>query len=308
MSARHAETAAAAAFPGMELAEVRARAELQTRRDRKYLVRRDVFLAFLDRLADQGDWSILQIGGMRRFRYSSTYFDTPDLLTFRQHRQGRRRRFKVRTRSYLDTGACTFEVKLEGARDATVKQRREHPFALRDELTDDARAFLAEVLRAGYGVDPPGELIRTAVTAYWRRTLVQRSGTARITCDTGLVCRSEAAAVVADPGWVVVECKSAGPPTAADAVLADLGERPRRISKYCLAAAVLHPGLRANPWRRSLRDWFGTEDAESPPLPPARRRPETSRPRAAPGANKAPGVPVAPAVPAAPSEAGGRAA
>ncbi|MDA0563197.1 polyphosphate polymerase domain-containing protein [Streptomonospora sp. S1-112] len=307
MSARHAETAAAAAFPGMELAEVLERAELQTRRDRKYLLRREVFLAFLHRLADQEDWSILQIGGMRRFRYSSTYFDTPDLLTFRQHRQGRRRRFKVRTRSYLDTRTCTFEVKLEGARDATVKQRTAHPFDLRDELTEEARAFLAEVLRAGYGIAPPDELIRTAVTGYWRRTLVQRSGTARITCDTGLVCRSEAAEVIADPNWVVVECKSAGPPTAADAALAELGVRPTRISKYCLAAAVLHPGLRANPWRRSLRDWFGTEDAESPPLPPARGRPAAARtpvPRTR-GPHRAPGCGKAGAVPA---EAGGRAA
>ena len=51
------------------------------------------------------------------------YFDTPDLLSYRRPRCRRRRRFKVRMRSYLDSGLHFLEVKTRGPRGTTVKQR-----------------------------------------------------------------------------------------------------------------------------------------------------------------------------------------
>ncbi|QDP95969.1 VTC domain-containing protein [Microlunatus elymi] len=129
--------AAVADLPPITLAEVQATAELQQRIDRKYLLpvqRFDHWLHLLD-----GSVQVLQIAGRRTFGYESTYFDTADLLTFRQHRQGRRRRFKIRTRTYTDTDECVFEVKLEGRRDTTVKERMPYPVDFRDRLTDAAR-------------------------------------------------------------------------------------------------------------------------------------------------------------------------
>nr|WP_255430057.1 polyphosphate polymerase domain-containing protein [Streptomonospora sp. PA3] len=252
---------------------------MQTRRDRKYLVRREDCLRLFGALADRRDWAVLQIGGSRRFRYTSTYFDTPDLLTFRLHRQDRRRRYKIRTRSYLDTASSSFEVKLEGSRETTVKQRIAHPFDKRAELTAQARSFLVRALTEAYGTLPPAELAPAAETAYWRRTLVDLSGAARVTCDTGLVCTARGASAAADPRWAVVECKSAGGDSAADRILRALGARPLRISKYCLAVAVLHPGVRANPWNRALRTWFGRGAGEpGPPGPVALRAAEAAVP------------------------------
>ena len=66
---------------------------------------------------------MLDIDGRRVFGYESTYFDTPDCEQYRAHRQGRRRRYKVRSRSYVDTGLSMFEVKTKGLRGATVKHR-----------------------------------------------------------------------------------------------------------------------------------------------------------------------------------------
>jgi hypothetical protein len=56
---------------------------------------------------------------------------------------------------------------------------------------------------------------------------------------------------------VLVETKSPGSGGAADRALRELGLRPVRISKYCVAVALLHPGIRANPWHRTLRRYFG---------------------------------------------------
>ncbi|MDA8371224.1 MAG: polyphosphate polymerase domain-containing protein [Nocardiopsaceae bacterium] len=244
-------------FPGMGLEEVNARAGLQTRIDAKYLLTPDVCAAFLAGLAELGEWSCLEIDGQRRFRYASTYFDTPDLLTYRQHRQGRRRRFKIRTRHYVDTGYCAFEVKLKGAREATDKQRIDHPRAYADRLTGQARRFLEDVLRSTYRMSAPDSLAPAATTSYVRHTLVQRTGAARVTFDTGLVCTAPSGQrVEALPLWAV-ETKSDGSGGAAERLLWSLGARPLRISKYCLATAVLNPGLAANPWNRALHRWFG---------------------------------------------------
>ncbi|RNL85697.1 VTC domain-containing protein [Halostreptopolyspora alba] len=243
-------------FPAMDLAEVNARAGLQTRVDAKYLITPRTHAAFVARMAEEDDWSCLEIGGRREFRYVSTYFDTPDLLTFHQHRQDRRRRFKVRTREYADTGECAFEVKLEGARNSTAKERLPHQRAHAGQLTGRAWEFLEDVLRAAYRMPPPSRLAPAATTTYLRHTLVQRSGAARVTLDTGLVCGVDGRWVEALPMWAV-ETKSAAEGGTADRVLWSLGARPLRVSKYCMATAVLH-GIPANPWNRALRLWFGT--------------------------------------------------
>ena len=81
---------------------------------------------------------MLEIAGRRAFAYDTVYFDTGDLLTARAHVQRRRRRFKCRSRLYVDTEACAFELKTKGARGGTVK----HRIAYRHPVTSD-KAFAA---------------------------------------------------------------------------------------------------------------------------------------------------------------------
>jgi VTC domain len=128
---------AVAGLPAAGLAEVLERAALQARTDRKYLVPVERFAELVSRLPDR--YAVLEIGRLRGFAYESVYFDTPDLLTYRQHLQGRRRRYKVRTRTYLDSGDCMFEVKLKGRREQTVKARLPYPVADRARITPQAQ-------------------------------------------------------------------------------------------------------------------------------------------------------------------------
>ncbi|REE96389.1 polyphosphate polymerase domain-containing protein [Thermomonospora umbrina] len=245
----------AGALPPIDLLDMLARAELQVRLDRKYLVPAALCAEIVPRL--KGEYAALDIGGRRRFRYSSTYFDTPDLLTFRQHLQGRRQRFKIRTRSYLDSGECMFELKLAGTRDATDKRRMAYDITRRAMLNTDARSFLTDVLLSAYRMNAPEALGPSATTNYLRSTLVQLSGSGRVTFDAGLVCAWDGKSVYADPGLVLVESKSAHADTPMDRVLRAFRLRPLSISKYCVAIAVLHPEVRANPWHAALRTYFG---------------------------------------------------
>jgi hypothetical protein len=47
----------------------------------------------------------------------------------------------------------------------------------------------------------------------------------------------------------------------ADIALRSLGLRPVEMSKYCVAVALLHPGIRRNPWHRTLLRYFADATA-----------------------------------------------
>jgi hypothetical protein len=254
-AAARAVVAAAEMVDPIGLAELMELAELQTRVDRKYFVPAEVFCQLIGEVA--GQLRVLEIDGLRSFGYESVYFDTPDLSTYRAHLQRRRHRFKARTRTYIDSGLCMFEVKLTGARGETVKQRVPHPVEDRTELTDQALAHLADSLCQAYHQDVPAGIRPTLVTTYRRTTFVSRTGEARLTCDTGLVCLDVHNEVRDTGTHVLVESKAGtrGGSTA-DRVLRDLGVRPAAVSKYCVAVAALHPELPSNPWHQTLRRYF----------------------------------------------------
>jgi len=245
-------------------------AGLQTRVDLKYLVPVEAFLVLGDRLA--GHMHALDIGGLRTFGYESVYFDTRELDLYRAHLQGRRLRYKVRTRTYLNSGETMFEAKLKGGRGQTIKLRLPHPRGDRFDVTAPARAFLEDLLQAEYGVSVP-DLSPAMTTTYSRTTLADMSGGARLTCDVDLVysCSTRRTA----PGeHVLIESKSPTGRGLADAVLRELGIRPVQVSKYCAGLALLHPHLPANPWNRTLRRYFGYQgSAQGSSRPTARPEP-----------------------------------
>jgi VTC domain len=240
-------------LPGVPLTTVVASAALQTRTDRKYLVPLDRFAAFVALLPER--MAVLDIDQRRLFRYESVYFDTPDQSLYRQHLQGRRRRYKVRSRTYLDSGDCMFEVKLKGRRSQTVKVRMPYEVGDRHTITNDARSFLDRTLNDQYGLMSP-ELEPTLTTTYTRATLVDLRHGARLTCDVDLVCSGRGQVAAGATGHVLVESKSDGRDSTADRLLRGLGVRPVGLSKYCIGTALVDPAMPANPWNRTLRQYF----------------------------------------------------
>jgi hypothetical protein len=243
------------ALPQVDLPTLESGAALLTRVDRKYVVTLDTFERLVSALDDE--WSALEIDGRRLFGYSSVYFDTPDLLTYRAHLQRRRRRYKIRVRRYVDSDDCMLEVKYKGLRGITVKHRRPHLTCEQAELGDDGRGFVTECLRR-YDAPPVDALSPVVVTTNRRATLVSLSGTSRLTVDTDLTCGWGHSTTRLRPGHVVLESKVEGHASAVDRMLRALGERPAVISKYCVGVASLGLDLPSNPWRRTLRTYFDT--------------------------------------------------
>jgi len=242
-------------FAGIDLDELVAEAALMTRVDRKYVVTRNA----ADRVVETLDAGIrvLDMGGVRAFHYESVYFDTPDLLSFRMAAQPRRRRFKLRTRTYLDTRTAFLEVKTRGARSATVKDRVAYETGDRRLLTDEARGYAADALDAiGVPAVRADDLGVRLTTLYRRATFVSPDGSARSTIDTDLEWRDADGSALTTPEMAIIETKSGSAASAFDRALWRAGHRPVSISKYATGLAALHPDLPRNKWARLLRGPF----------------------------------------------------
>lgn len=242
----------ATALAPVGLDELTAAASLLVRRDRKYLVPAtslDWLLAGLEPGA-----RVLEIDGRREFGYESTYFDTPGLVSYLDAARGRRRRFKVRTRAYLDTDGCFVEVKTRGPRGMTVKAREPYGYDERDVLSLHAWAFAHAALDdAGVAAPVGATFAPTLVSRFERVTLLLPATSSRATIDTRLTWRTPGGHDErALPGVAVVETKTGSTPSSLDRLLWRAGHRPVRLSKYGTGMAALHPDLPAARWRRTL--------------------------------------------------------
>lgn len=237
-------------LPCISLDEVIELAELRTRTDRKYIVDDET----LDRLleAQAGSVSILDIDARRVFNYETIYFDTAELDLYRAAATSRRRRFKVRTRTYLDSGITVLEVKLKDGRGRTVKKALDYSLADRSELTVEGIQFVDDLIgRPGFAAT----LEPVLTTEYRRMTIVHESLQTRTTIDRDLLCTNTGGSTVT-MDKVIIESKSDQAASPIDRWLWKNGCRPVRISKCCTAMAAMQPELPSNKWHRTLKRHF----------------------------------------------------
>lgn len=237
-------------FRPISLDDLNARAALQQRVDRKYLISQAAFVRLARRLHD--DHRVLQIDGRRTSGYHSVYFDTRTLLCFREHVDGHRPRFKARTRHYTDTDLCHFEVKIRRPDEQMIKEQQPHDAARRDELTEQARTFLDETLRKGADRGAPDDL-QSALTTSFQRVTIASSDPARLTCDLQLRLRdADGRQAALRDDFLLLESKSPDGHSPADELLAQAGVEEVSLSKYRVGIALLQP--------------FGSGQDPDPPL------------------------------------------
>ncbi|UWF76716.1 MULTISPECIES: polyphosphate polymerase domain-containing protein [Microbacterium] len=246
------------ALPPISLPELNAQAALMNRVDRKYFVPRDTLAELIAALGTEA--RILRIAGRNRFRYWTVYLDTERFDFFRQHVQRRRHRFKVRTRTYCDSGGDVLEVKTKGARDLTVKHRIAWDPAVPWQQDEAGQAFVSRIT----GMDA-AQLRPVLHTLYRRSTLVL--GDQRITLDADLEFGT-AERRITGPDDILVETKTPAGASDLDRMLVRAGIRPHRVSKYCLAASILYPQLPGNDWARLRRTYWSLLPPTLDPPPP----------------------------------------
>lgn len=226
-----------------ELSEV----ALLNRRDTKFILSEEALPKLIDSLAKS--YRVLDIDSCREFRYQTIYYDTDDLNCYHQHHNGRKKRFKVRSRKYLDTSIQFDEVKCRAGTGDTVKHRlsREVPFksgietSFADLITDKT-------------VLEPEKLKHSVEVFYSRTTFASPELGRRITIDRDLRANGDSGEV-SFPGLIIAELKTPPGQEKYSAIreMRMPGIRRTGCSKYCLSVALLHQNIRKNMFKPKIR-------------------------------------------------------
>jgi len=231
-----------------------ARATLELLAERALLRRVDTkFIVGLEDVAKvlrivDNDYALLLAAERPIARYRTLYYDSPNYQSLVDHDRGRRPRYKVRVRHYVDRKLSYLEIKKKTNANRTQKVRREIPF-LRDHLTGEDRQLADE--RSNL---PGADLIPTLWTDFDRITLVGLRTKERVTVDLSL--RFEGRGKSAGfPQLAVVEVKQArfSPRSPIMLALRGIGARPLAMSKYCTAATMLLPCVSMRRYRSRVR-------------------------------------------------------
>ena len=225
--------------------------KLMNRTDTKYLTDEMTLVRILSAAAAAG-YRVLVTEGMRISPYDSIYYDTPGLKMFYDHHNRRLVRQKVRTRSYVNSGASFLEIKRKNNKGRTKKKRTGIPAAELMDFSADAAA--CEYL-ATHSWFTAGELSPVLETAFHRITLVNPDLTERLTIDTLLQFKNfRTGKETSLQNAVIIELKQDGRAySPMRSILLDLRVKPVRVSKYCIALTLTDPGAKSGRFKPKVR-------------------------------------------------------
>lgn len=212
---------------------------LQNRIDSKYILNEKEMARLLPCLLD--NYKILTIKDERIFSYENNYFDTVDLLFYRDHHNGYSNRIKVRSRRYVESNLYFFEIKKKEKVNRTNKHRVSL-INLDSDINDDKKALIQSFTRKELN-----DLQLILKNNFKRITLVNNEFTERVTIDFKLQFTDNDNEVNFD-GITVVEIKQSKT-TQVSALVSFLKEkniREQSFSKYIIGVISLRPEIKKN--------------------------------------------------------------
>ncbi len=192
-------------------------------------------------------FKVQTINSERSFYYESLYFDTENLKTYFDHHQGKRLRYKVRFRNYLDTGDTFLEIKNKRNFKRTDKRRDKFDFS--ELLKKEHEDFIDKI------VDIPASELKPAIwTKFKRITLAGKEYIERITIDQNIRF-SDKQKEIELPNMIIIEVKrnKNGDISPFTKILKELGIKPFGISKYILGNIMLNPKIKHNRFQNRVR-------------------------------------------------------
>jgi hypothetical protein len=193
------------------------------------------------------DVKALEIDGSVRFTYRTEYFDTSGRDLYRDHVQNKMRRYKIRERTYIDSGLSQLEIKARKGTTETHKLVLPNSQGLDENGIALIREYLSEVLskRASLGAwkkqsnRMPTELVSSAITEFMRITLLRPSCSEKITIDLNLHLQVNNESITSEPDVALVEVKSSTAKSFTVSQLRRLGFSSIKFSKYACAIDLL---------------------------------------------------------------------
>jgi hypothetical protein len=195
----------------------------------------------------QSDYSILEIKDAALQPYHTLYFDTPDFENYFNHHNGKRPRFKIRMRKYLNSGNTFLEIKEKDNKNRTIKSRKE----IRDiatNLSPEHYQFIREIYAPGFVPLKP-----VVWNRYNRLTLVNKYSLERVTIDLNYIAFNENGFISWNE-FAIAEIKQGSRilNTRFYQAMKSRYFKPVNFSKYCISMALLTPQLKANRFKVNI--------------------------------------------------------
>lgn len=194
------------------------------------------------------DYMVLQIDEKDLMSYRTVYFDTPDNRMYKDHHNGKKERYKVRKREYLDTGLKFLEVKHKDNKGKTKKKRIEIQTSL-DQIYPEEYEFLSKHI-----IYDPSLLKSVLGNTFKRITLVKNDMSERCTLDS-VICFDFNNKQNEMKDFSVAELKheSGAPNSILQKALMNCGAREIGFSKYCTGRVVVNNNnLKTNLFKQKM--------------------------------------------------------
>lgn len=218
---------------------------LMSRIDNKYVFPYSQLGQIIDAVREE--YNILEIENKKLMRYSTLYYDTHDFSLYRMHHRGKLNRYKIRERTYLDTGISFIEVKYKTNQLKTIKTRTQV-----EEIDSGFDTKKGEFISDVSNID--AQLLEPKLWVnYQRATLVSKAKNERATIDIGLQYEfNERKKKFED--LVIIETKreSSIKSTPMMAALKLMQIRPEGFSKYCMGITQLYPNIKQNSFKKKI--------------------------------------------------------
>jgi hypothetical protein len=218
--------------------------KLLDRIDTKFVIHEAQLQGFLTEMSTH--YNLLSINGQSIQPYETLYFDTPGFQLYLMHHNGKRNRYKVRCRKYVNSDISFFEIKSKTNTSRTIKQRIQ---------VDDIPEALNETLTKYISEHTPGGIqnyVPVLRVFFERLTLVNKNANERLTVDLNLRYKSNGSEMKVED-LVIVEVKQENHSVSPFREMMKMHRLPKNyLSKYCLGITCLNTELKKNRFKQKI--------------------------------------------------------
>ena len=219
--------------------------KLQDRVDTKFLFEANQLPQILDEV--HSEYAILNIKEATAQPYLTLYYDTTSYDNYFDHHNGKRPRFKIRMRKYVNSSTSFLEIKEKDNKDRTIKTR----MGVRDitmKLSPEHYQFISETYALGLVPLKP-----VIWNKYNRVTLVNKHSLERVTIDLNYNAFNQNGFISWNQ-FAIAEIKqgSRSLNTKFYQAMKCRYIKPVNFSKYCISMALLTPQLKSNKFKPNI--------------------------------------------------------
>lgn len=220
--------------------------KLLDRIDTKFMIHEEQLPEYL--AAVNTEYSLLRIKGELVHPYETLYFDTPDYNLYKMHHNGRRNRFKLRCRKYVNSGIVYFEIKSKTNTHRTIKKRMRVE-NIPETLGNKLNQYINEHTTGNFH-----DFVPVLRVFFDRLTLVNKQANERLTIDLNLRYQHDGIEKKIEKIAIVEVKQEKHSISPFRQLMKKRRQQNNYLSKYCLGLICLIKGIKMNRFQQKINE------------------------------------------------------